>query len=84
MASHMLENGSDIRFIQAILGHWELSTTQIYTHVAIGRLKAVQALTHPAWMERTAPSCDEVAAIADVAHALLDVIGTRDDEAEHG
>lgn len=43
----MLENGADIRFIQALLGHAELSTTQIYTHVAIGKLKAIHATTHP-------------------------------------
>ncbi|MFZ6675432.1 site-specific tyrosine recombinase XerC [Undibacterium sp. Xuan67W] len=51
-ATHMLENGADIRYIQAILGHAELSTTQIYTHVAIGKLKAVHALTHPARLQR--------------------------------
>lgn len=43
----MLENGADIRYIQALLGHAELTTTQIYTHVAIGRLKAIHASTHP-------------------------------------
>ncbi len=47
MATHMLENGADIRFIQALLGHADLNTTQIYTHVAIDKLKAVHALTHP-------------------------------------
>jgi integrase/recombinase XerD len=52
MATHMLENGADIRYIQAILGHSELSTTQIYTHVAIGKLQAVHTLTHPARLER--------------------------------
>jgi integrase/recombinase XerD len=48
MATHMLENGADIRFIQAILGHAQLTTTEIYTHVSIAKLKEVHALTHPA------------------------------------
>jgi integrase/recombinase XerD len=43
----MLEGGADIRNIQELLGHVELSTTQIYTQVNIRRLKAVHALTHP-------------------------------------
>jgi integrase/recombinase XerD len=51
-ATHMLEAGADIRFIQALLGHAELGTTQIYTHVAIDKLKAVHTLTHPARLER--------------------------------
>jgi integrase/recombinase XerD len=47
MATLMLEGGADIRFIQAMLGHAEISTTQIYTQVAIRQLQAVHALTHP-------------------------------------
>lgn len=47
-ATHMLDNGADIRFIQAILGHADLSTTQIYTHVSIAKLQEVHAATHPA------------------------------------
>jgi integrase/recombinase XerD len=46
-ATLMLENGADIRFIQAMLGHESLDTTQIYTNVAIGKLAAVHAATHP-------------------------------------
>jgi len=48
MATVMLENGADIRYIQEMLGHVELSTTQIYTQVSIRRLKEVHTLTHPA------------------------------------
>src|SRR6516225_3964008 len=47
-ATLMLEGGADIRYIQEMLGHVELSTTQIYTQVSIRRLKAIHALTHPA------------------------------------
>jgi integrase/recombinase XerD len=51
-ATHMLENGADIRYIQALLGHAELSTTQIYTQVSIAKLKSIHAATHPARLER--------------------------------
>ena len=47
-ASHMLENDADIRFIQTLLGHRDLSTTEIYTHVSIEQLKQVHNATHPA------------------------------------
>lgn len=50
MATHMLNNGADVRFLQAILGHAQLTTTEIYTHVAIGKLQEVHARTHPASM----------------------------------
>lgn len=45
---HMLENGADIRFIQAMLGHEHLSTTQIYTQVVPFQLKKAHAAAHPA------------------------------------
>ena len=48
MATHMLENGADIRFIQAMLGHSDLSTTEIYTRVSIEKLREIHAATHPA------------------------------------
>jgi len=48
MATLMLEGGADIRYIQAMLGHALLSTTQIYTHVSIRQLKQVHTTTHPA------------------------------------
>jgi len=48
MATLMLENGADVRMIQAILGHVKLTTTEIYTHVAITKLKQVHTATHPA------------------------------------
>ena len=51
-ATHMLENGADIRFIQAMLGHCDLSSTQIYTRVCINMLRMVHAATHPAVCDR--------------------------------
>jgi integrase/recombinase XerD len=51
-ATLMLENGADIRFIQEMLGHAYLSTTQIYTHVSIAKLKEVHTKTHPAKAKR--------------------------------
>ena len=48
MATLMLENGADIRYIQEMLGHSSLKTTQIYTRVSIKQLKSVHTLTHPA------------------------------------
>ena len=53
MATLMLENGADIRFIQAMLGHVKLDTTQIYTQVSIKKLKEIHTLTHPAKAKRS-------------------------------
>jgi len=47
MATLMLEGGADVRYIQEILGHADLSSTEIYTHVSIHKLKAVHTETHP-------------------------------------
>jgi len=51
-ATLMLENGADVRYVQALLGHADLRTTQIYTHVSITQLRKVHEQTHPAKPER--------------------------------
>jgi len=43
----MLDNGADIRFIQAVLGHSDLSTIEIYTQVSIEKLSELHKATHP-------------------------------------
>ncbi|MBM3790509.1 MAG: tyrosine recombinase [Acidobacteria bacterium] len=52
MATLMLDNGADIRFIQQMLGHADLNTTQIYTHVSIRKLKEIHRAAHPAKLGR--------------------------------
>jgi integrase/recombinase XerD len=47
LATLMLEGGADIRYVQQMLGHATIATTEIYTHVAIRKLKEVHAATHP-------------------------------------
>ena len=88
MATLMLEGGADLRFIQAMLGHVELSTTQIYTQVAIRKLQQVHAMTHPGARRRlrgvqTALSMPEGQGDApDAASALLEALAQEAEEDE--
>jgi integrase/recombinase XerD len=54
MATLMLEHGADIRYIQEMLGHVKIDTTQIYTQVSIRKLKEIHTATHPARLQRLA------------------------------
>jgi integrase/recombinase XerD len=71
----MLEAGAELRFIQVLLGHADMSTTQIYTHVAIGKLVQVHTATHP--------SCQSLgtqgAALDMDSQALLQAIADEGD-----
>jgi len=57
-ATLMLEGGADIRFIQQLLGHVSLETTQIYAQVSIRQLKAIHTATHPARLARASVGAD--------------------------
>jgi len=65
MATLMLEGGADIRFIQAMLGHTDLKTTEVYTHVAVRKLQEVHRATHPAKLERDKRALIEALAAED-------------------
>ena len=78
MATLMLEGGADIRYIQAMLGHTDLKTTEIYTQVSIRQLKQIHTATHPA---RLAPS-NQAHTEKSAQSARADLLSTLDAEAE--
>ncbi len=85
-ATHMLEAGAELRYIQALLGHADISTTQIYTHVAIGKLMAVHAATHPGAQMRPqgAHSIEDGAEVPAVAADALAAVLALDGEDTDG
>jgi integrase/recombinase XerD len=87
MATLMLENGADIRFIQAMLGHAELSTTQIYTQVSIRKLKEIHTATHPAKTRQPrskAATIGPADSTAPTADELLNSLAAEAREEDHG
>ncbi len=81
MATLMLENGADIHFIQQILGHAMLSTTEIYTHLAIHKLKEIHTATHAARAEQYHTKQSTIPTEQDVFDALHAEAATDDEKA---
>lgn len=80
MATLMLEGGADIRYIQAMLGHAELSTTQLYTQVSIRTLKQIHTATHPGRpITRDRPRDDDAGDDQETLLAALDAEAEEDD-----
>jgi integrase/recombinase XerD len=79
MATLMLENGADVRYIQEMLGHSSLESTQVYTQVSIRQLKQIHSATHPgATLEKKKPARADANAHARVE--LLMALATENEE----
>ena len=87
-ATHMLEGGADIRFIQEMLGHANLQTTEIYTHVSIDKLIAVHRATHPSRLQRRKTGADGAntpvsgPSLAEAREALQQAIEADSEDAD--
>ena len=85
-ATHMLEGGADIRFIQAMLGHAKLDTTQLYTHLSIVKLKEIHSATHPARLQRRGGAQNAAGGVSldEARQTLLSAIADEGDEEREG
>lgn len=80
MATAMLEGGADVRFVQEMLGHVSLETTQLYTRVTVEKLKAVHAATHPAARLVRRGEARGVDAPVLTADEVLEALASEDEE----
>jgi len=80
-ATLMLEGGADIRYIQELLGHSDLETTEIYTQVSIGKLQQIHAATHPGarLRRRSADESDEDALLEAMVASFAEEVPEEDD-----